>query len=60
MAILKELWSEEISDDQVLSTYQYVIDLRERLEQTCKLAHDNLKKVEGKQKTYYDRVREIA
>ena len=29
MAILKELWSEEISDYQVLSTYQYVIDLRE-------------------------------
>ena len=27
MAILKELWSEEISDDQVLSIYQYVIDL---------------------------------
>ena len=33
MAILKQLWSEEISDDQVLSTYQYVIDLREMLEQ---------------------------
>ena len=53
MAILKELWSEEISDNQVLSTYQYVIDLRERLEQTCKLAHD--KKIQGKQNTYYDR-----
>ena len=49
MAILKELWSEEISDDQVLSTYQYEIDLRGRLEQTCKLAHDNLEKVQGKQ-----------
>ena len=55
MAILKELWSEEISDDQVLSTYQYKIDLGERLEQTCKLTYDNLKKVQGKQKTYYDR-----
>ena len=55
MAILKELWSEEISDDQVLSIDQYVIDPRERLEQTCKLAQDNLKKVQGKQKTYYDR-----
>ena len=32
MAILKELWSEEITDEQVSSTYQYVIDLRERLE----------------------------
>ena len=32
MAILRELWSGE----QVLSTYQYVIELRDRLEQTCK------------------------
>ena len=41
MAILKKLWSEKINDDNVLSIYQYVIDLRERLEQTCKLAYEN-------------------
>ena len=45
MAILRELWSGEVNDEQVLSTYQYVIELRERLEQTCQLACDNLKKV---------------
>ena len=55
MAILRELWSEEKPDEQVLSTYQYVIELRDRLEQTCKLAHENLKKVQIKQKAYYDR-----
>ena len=33
MAILRELWSGEVNDEQVLSTYQYVIELRERLEQ---------------------------
>ena len=55
MAILRELWSGEVNDEQVLSTYQYVIELRERLEQTCQLAHDNLKKVQFKQKTYYDK-----
>ena len=55
MAILRELWSEEVQDEQVLSTYQYVIELRERLEQTCKLAHDNLRKVQVKQKAYYDK-----
>ena len=41
MAILRELWSGEAPDEQVLSTYQYVIELRDRLEQTCKLAHEN-------------------
>ena len=35
--------------------YQYVIELRDRLEQTCKLAHENLKRVQVKQKAYYDR-----
>ena len=55
MAILRELWSGDAPDAQVLSTYQYVIELRDRLEQTCKLAHENLKKVQIKQKAYYDR-----
>ena len=32
-----------------------MIKLRERLEQTCQLAHDNLEKVQFKQKTYYDK-----
>ena len=55
MAILRELWSGEAPDEQVLSMYQYVIELRDRLEQTCKVAHENLKKVQVKQKAYYDR-----
>ena len=55
MAILRELWSGEVNDEQVLSTYQYVIELRERLEQTSQLARDNLEKVQFKQKTYYDK-----
>ena len=57
MAILRELWSGEVNDEQVLSTYQYVIELRERLEQTCQLARDNLKKVQFKQKTNDKRAR---
>ena len=55
MAILRELWASDINDEQVLSTYQYVIELRERLEQTCKLAQENLEKMQVKQKVYYDK-----
>ena len=55
MAILRELWSDELNDEQVLSMYQYVIELKERLEQTCKLARESLEKVQIKQKTYYDK-----
>ena len=32
MAILKELWSKDIQDPQVKTTYQYVVDLRHRLD----------------------------
>ena len=32
-----------------------MIELRERLEQTCQLARDNLKKVQFKQKINYDK-----
>ena len=55
MAILRELWSGEVNGKQVLSTYQYVIESSERLEQTCQLAHENLEKVQFKQKTYYNK-----
>ena len=55
MTILRELWSGEAPDEQVLSTYQYIFELRDRFEQTCNLAHENIKKVQIKQKAYYDK-----
>ena len=55
MAILRELWTDEVEDEEVRSTYDYVINLRNRLEHTCELAMKNLQKVQGKQKVYYDR-----
>lgn len=35
MDILKDLWTGEIGEEEVKSTYQYVTDLKERLEETC-------------------------
>ena len=35
MQMLKELWSVEETDEHARLTYQYLIDLRERLEKTC-------------------------
>ncbi|XP_060553668.1 uncharacterized protein LOC132714768 [Ruditapes philippinarum] len=42
MTILKELWTKDIPDSEVKTTYQYVLDLQQRLEETCKLAQKNL------------------
>ena len=54
MAILKELWTGE-EDTEVKTTYQYVIELEERLEQTMKLAKESLIKARGKNKAYFDK-----
>ena len=55
MQILRELWSVEETDEHGRLTYQYVIDLRERLEKTCKLAQDNVRKLDIKQNAFYDK-----
>ena len=54
MAILREVWTDEVEDEEVCSTYDYVINLRKPLEHTCELAMKNLQKVQGKQNAYYN------
>ena len=36
-------------------TYQYVLELRERLEITCKLAHDELRKAQGNKHKWFNK-----
>ena len=55
MSILRELWSGEVKDQDVATSYEYVINLRNRLEQTCKLASESLSKSAQRYKRNYDR-----
>ena len=55
MRILKELWWNSDAESEVVSCYQYVFDLRERLEETFKLVKDNLTKAQARYKRNYDR-----
>lgn len=48
MGILIEICNEEVSEGEVKTTHQYVCDLREKLEATCRLAHQ----VELRQESY--------
>lgn len=57
LSILKELWTNERNDDEVRTTYEYVVDLRNRLEETLKLAQEELKKNKSRYKFYADRKR---
>ena len=55
MTILKELWTGEVKDAENISTYQYVIHLRQRIEDTCALAKEPLAEVLAKNQKYYNR-----
>ena len=55
MQILRELWTKESVDPQVRTTYDYVINLRDRLESMVGLAHENLQNMSKKYKHYYNR-----
>jgi len=48
LSLLRKLWTEKEDDSEVKTAYQYVIDLRERLEKTCHLA-------QNRNQTYYNR-----
>ena len=54
MQILKELWTEkDVSETR--NAYEYVLDLRERLEETCKIARESLREAQGSYKHHYDK-----
>ena len=55
MTMLKELWTGEVEEPELKTTYQYVLDLRERIEETCALAKEELGKVQTRNQQYYNR-----
>ena len=55
LAILKELWTEDRDEDEIKTSYQYVVDLKARLCDTMQLVQDELKKSQVRNKKYYDK-----
>jgi len=55
MEILRELWTKEIPNQEVKTTYQYVVDLRSRFEDMCDIAHEELRKASSRSKKYFNR-----
>ena len=53
MRILRHLWTQG-DDVDVRTSYQYVTELRERLEDTLRIAREELQKAQQHQKRYYD------
>ena len=44
MAILRQLWTGQLPAGDVQTTAEYVVDLRNRIAETCQIAHDCLQK----------------
>ena len=55
MTILRELWTEEHVHPETKLTYQYVLDLRNRLEQTCSIALKELQKSSETYRRHFDK-----
>ena len=55
MATLKDLWTDEVKEPEVRTTYQYVLDLKQRLETTLEVAKVGLGKSAGRYKTNCDK-----
>ncbi|XP_041461733.1 uncharacterized protein LOC121413037 [Lytechinus variegatus] len=52
--ILKELWTGEAETAETKSTYQYILDLRNRIDETCRNAHTQLQKSSERYARYYN------
>ena len=50
LSLLKELWVGETQQAEDKTVYQYVLDLQDRIESTCKLAQEEMEKVQGRNK----------
>ena len=55
MAVLRELWTKQVKDEEVKHASAYVLDLRNRIEETCKIAQKSLEKEGVRQKKHFDR-----
>ena len=53
--VLRELWTAEKLEPELKSEYEYVIELRERLVKSWRIAQETLKYSAKRYKGYYDR-----
>lgn len=55
MKILKELWIKEVVEDEVKEAYNYLLEQRERIDETCAMAQKATSQAQAKNKKYYNR-----
>jgi len=57
LSVLKDLWTDQDKDPETKTTYQYVLDLSNRIEETCELAQ---KQIANTHLRYVNRLKKYA
>ena len=55
MQNLRQLWTKDNTLEEIKTSYQYVFELREKIEETLKITREELGKAQRNYKVYYDR-----
>ncbi|XP_070191283.1 uncharacterized protein [Littorina saxatilis] len=55
MQVLRQTWTEEEISGEQKTTAEYVVNLRNRIEETCNVARENLKKAASKQAHFFNK-----
>jgi hypothetical protein len=55
MQVLRQIWTDEESSEDTRSTVSHIIDLSNKIEQTCALARENLSKATRRHARAYDK-----
>ena len=55
MQILREIWTQEEMSHETKTSAEYVVDLRNKIEETCKIAKEELSKAHRVQAKHFDR-----
>jgi hypothetical protein len=55
MQVLRQLWTDEEADEETRTVAEYVVDLRNRIEDTCQLAREQLQKASHRYKQIFDK-----
>ncbi|XP_075749312.1 uncharacterized protein LOC142814437 [Rhipicephalus microplus] len=55
LMVLREVWSNTELKEKQKSSYVYLLELRDKLEETCRIARESLAEAQASYKKYYDR-----
>ena len=55
MQVLRQLWTDEGASEEIKTTAEHVTELQNRIEETCRIARENLEKSTQRHAHYYNR-----